>query len=498
MIINFRRKFILFATNLGLIIHRTENKYEFILNFLNIKNLVLAQKKNIILVKRNVMLKKTILLLALIYISGSVFAQINSREKYIKKYKKIAIQEMERAGVPASIKLAQGILESNAGQSTLARKANNHFGMKCGSQWQGDTYYLEDDDYDETGRLIKSCFRVYKKENESYIAHSEFLRDPRKRYRYGDLFKLNPRDYKAWARGLKAAGYATSPTYAEKLIGIIESYKLYQYDQEAAPEIDLPDDNRYPDDIDDGEIAAEGLDDSGFLYLNDVKMILAEKNDTPLEIANRTGVKTKCLLKYNDKLTKPTQYIAANERVYLQKKRNGYRGKKKYHQVREGETIYQISQLYGVKVEKLKKRNRIAKGHEPLAGTLIKLRGWKVSKNKQPRTIRSFGTPKKKVVDPDLPNNNTETNPATPTVDTQNPIESEEVEFETGDEIDPEETFNPFDEELPQAQPVYHQVVKGDTLYKLSKYYGTSVEDIRLLNQMRSNILSVGKTLRVK
>jgi len=446
------------------------------------------------------MLKKTILLLVLIYVSGSVFAQINSREKYIKKYKKIAIQEMERAGVPASIKLAQGILESNAGQSTLARKANNHFGMKCGSQWQGDTYYLEDDDYDESGRLIKSCFRVYKKEKESYIAHSEFLRDPRKRYRYGDLFKINPRDYKAWARGLKAAGYATSPTYAEKLIGIIESYELYQYDQEAAPEVDLPNDDRY-DDISE-EIAAEGLDDSGFLYLNDVKMILAEKDDTPLEIANRTGVKTKCLLKYNDNLTKPTQYIAANERVYLQKKRNGYRGKKKYHQVREGETIYQISQLYGVKVEKLRKRNRIADGREPAVSSLIKLRGWKVSKNKQPKTIRSSGIPKIEVVDPEdsgrPPNNNPETNPATSTVETEDSIESDEVEFETGDEIDTEETFNPFDDELPQAQPVYHQVIKGDTLYRLSKYYGTSVEDIRLFNQMRSNILSVGQNLRVK
>ncbi len=445
------------------------------------------------------MLKKTVMLLVLIYISGSVFAQINSREKYIKKYKKIAIQEMERAGVPASIKLAQGILESNAGQSTLARKANNHFGMKCGSQWQGDTYYLEDDDYDDSGRLIKSCFRVYRKENESYIAHSEFLRDPRKRYRYGDLFRLNPRDYKAWARGLKAAGYATSPTYAEKLIGIIESYKLYQYDQEAAPEVDLPDDNRYPDA--DKEIFAEDINDAGYLYLNDVKMVLAEKNDTPLEIANRTGVKTKRLLKYNDNLTKPTQYIAANERVYLQKKRNGYRGKKKYHQVRPGETLYQISQLYGVRIEKLRKRNRIAKGREPATDSLIKLRGWRVNKNKAPKTIRSSEVPKVEYINPENDDRfpeDRETSPATPNIETEPPIESDEVEFETGDEIDPEETFNPFDEELPQVQPVYHRVVKGDTLYRLSRYYGVSVEDIRLLNQMRSNIISVGQNLRVK
>lgn len=450
------------------------------------------------------MLKRTIILLVLIYFSGSLFAQKNSRERYINKYKKIAIQEMERAGVPASIKLAQGILESNAGQSTLARKANNHFGMKCGSQWQGDTYYLEDDDYNDAGKLVKSCFRVYKREKESYVAHSEFLRDPRKRYRYGDLFRLNPRDYKAWAYGLKAAGYATSPTYAEKLIRIIETYKLYQYDEKAAPEIDLPDDNRYPDDTPVDEIAKEEieLDDSGLLYLNDVKMVLAEKNDTPLEIANRTGVKTKHILKFNDKLTRPTQDIAVNSRVYLQRKRNAFRGKKKYHQVRKGETLYYISQIYGVKVKKLRKRNRIGDNQEPAVGSLIKLRGWKVSKKKKPKTVRSSEVPEKDFIEPTKdnrpPKKDQQTNPSVPDVKTEDPVESDEIEFETGDEIDTDETFDPFDDELPQAQPIYHRVVKGDTLYKLSKYYGTSVADIRLLNQMRSNIISIGQNLRVK
>ena len=450
------------------------------------------------------MLKKTIILLVLIYFSGSLFAQKNSREKYINKYKKIAIQEMERSGVPASIKLAQGILESNAGQSTLARKANNHFGMKCGSQWRGDTYYLEDDDYNDAGKLVKSCFRVYKKENESYIAHSDFLRDPRKRYRYGDLFKLNPRDYKAWAHGLKSAGYATSPTYAEKLIGIIESYKLFQYDEAAAPELDLPDDDRYPVEAPVEEVIAEEveLDDSGLLFLNDVKMVLAEENDTPLEIAHRTGVKTKHIIKYNDKLTQPTQDVAINSRVYLQSKRNAFRGKRKYHQVREGETLYYISQIYGVKVKKLRKRNRISDNQEPAVGSLIKLRGWKVSKSKKPKTIRSSGLPEKDFIEPlkdnSPPKKDPQINPSVPDVKTEDPVESDEIEFETGDEIDTGETFDPFDDNLPKAEPIYHQVVKGDTLYQLSRYYGTSVADIRLLNQMRSNIISVGQNLRVK
>ncbi|MCB0375607.1 MAG: glucosaminidase domain-containing protein, partial [Sinomicrobium sp.] len=126
--------------------------------------------------------------------------------KYIDEYKDIAIREMERAGIPASIKLAQGILESNAGQSDLARRANNHFGIKCGDNWNGRTLHKKDDDYDATGKLIESCFRVYRNAEASFVAHSEFLRDPKKTYRYGFLFQLDPTDYERWAYGLKKAG----------------------------------------------------------------------------------------------------------------------------------------------------------------------------------------------------------------------------------------------------------------------------------------------------
>ena len=169
------------------------------------------------------MLKRNFLIIAILMITVVIFCPGQDRDKdnYIKKYKDIAMREMERSGVPASIKLAQGILESNAGKSTLARKANNHFGMKCGSQWKGKTFYKEDDDYDEEGRLIKSCFRVFPSAKECYVAHSEFLRDPRKRYRYGFVFELNPKDYRSWSKVLKTACYATIPIYAEKLIRII-------------------------------------------------------------------------------------------------------------------------------------------------------------------------------------------------------------------------------------------------------------------------------------
>lgn len=414
---------------------------------------------------------------------------------------------MERAGVPASIKLAQGILESNSGKSTLARKARNHFGMKCGSRWTGDTYYLEDDDYNDEGKLIKSCFRVYRKAKDSYIAHSEFLRDPRKRYRYGDLFKLNPRDYKAWARGLKAAGYATSPTYAEKLINLIERHKLYQYDREGAPEIDIPDDDRYDDDLvfeNDEGVEIEDVNDSGILVLNDAKMVLAEKNDTPLAIANRTGTEAKCIVKYNEQITSITQSVAENTRVYIQRKRNSYHGKKKYHQIREGETLFYVSQAYGVSLKKLRKRNRIDKGREPITGSLIKLRGWKVSRRKAPKTRKA--TESGGYITPPSNNNNNNNNNKSkiPTADNKhsdpadNPDDEVEFETEAEIEIEPEETFNPFDEQLPDEQPVYHTVKKGETLYAISRKYSVSVDDIKQLNGLEFDTLSVGQRLRVK
>ena len=161
----------------------------------------------------------------------SVFAQ--DRQLYIEQYKDIAIVEMHRTGIPASIKLAQGILESNAGLSMLAVKANNHFGMKCGSEWRGKTMLRKDDDRNAQGKLIKSCFRVFESAQESFVAHSEFLLDPNKKYRYGFLFDFDSDDYRSWAYGLKKAGYATNPKYPELLIRIIEDYRLADIDMEA-------------------------------------------------------------------------------------------------------------------------------------------------------------------------------------------------------------------------------------------------------------------------
>ena len=147
---------------------------------------------------------------------------------YITTYKDVAIAEMNRVGIPASIKLAQAILESNKGQSNLAKQSNNHFGIKCKEYWKGGTYFHKDDDRNEQGQLIKSCFRAYPRVMDSYVDHSNFLKSSPQ---YWWIFKIDKKDYKRWAEAIQMNGYATDPSYASKMVGIIEKYELNQYDK---------------------------------------------------------------------------------------------------------------------------------------------------------------------------------------------------------------------------------------------------------------------------
>ncbi|MGE5355155.1 MAG: glycoside hydrolase family 73 protein [Deltaproteobacteria bacterium] len=156
----------------------------------------------------------------------------SARIDYIETYKDVAIAEMYRTGIPASITLAQGLHESQAGSSELARKANNHFGMKCKSYWKGNTYYYKDDDYDGNNKLIESCFRNYDSVIESYIDRSNFLVG---NDRYAVLFTYNKSDYESWANGLQTCGYATDKKYGSKLLKLINDFKLYEYDQAENP-----------------------------------------------------------------------------------------------------------------------------------------------------------------------------------------------------------------------------------------------------------------------
>ncbi len=303
---------------------------------------------------------------------------------YVDNYKGIAVAEMERTGVPASIKLAQAILESNMGRSELASQANNHFGIKCGNNWTGKEYYLEDDDTDESGKMVPSCFRVFSSEYESFVAHSEFLMASK---RYSFLFEYDKKDYKSWAYGLRKAGYATDRQYPYKLISIIERYNLQRYDSEermiAKATINESKSEDNPD-----EIKGERLIQSNSsLYptkatnakydqgtKNKVPFILANGGETLSEIAAITRVKVEDLLEINEALGYENIVLDKGEVVYLKNKKGKYSGKEEFHMVQEGETMYTISQLYGLKLVNLYARNKMPRGSEPVPGSKIFLK----------------------------------------------------------------------------------------------------------------------------
>ena len=431
-------------------------------------------------------------LFSILFISTSLLAQNSDHLKYIDKYKKIAISEMERAGIPASIKLAQGILESNAGKSYLARKANNHFGIKCHSNWKGKKVYREDDDYDENGKLQKSCFRAYKNAEASYIAHSEFLRDSKKTGRYGFLFRLKPTDYKRWARGLKRAGYATSATYAEKLISIIERYELHQYDRMTPGEVVAPE----PPPI------VEKT-----LRINDAKVVYAKEGDTPNSIASANDMSVKSILKYNEKIGHSNTRLKEGTRVFIQPKRGSFRGRQEWHTVVHGENMYSISQLYGMKLSKLYKRNRMKAGQEPALGERLRLR-WKAKKrpklrsevrdnpNKVPELIIDEKSEEVEIDGTDLPVIEPEIIPE-PTPPPTNKPNSEPQE-ETVPHTPPVVEDKPPTSTTPTETPIYHTVVSGETLYRISKKYNITVDEILKLNNMTSTIIRKGQKIRVR
>jgi len=298
----------------------------------------------------------------LIIISLSGFAQNKStRQDDIKQYKGIAVRQMKSFGVPASIILAQGILESDNGNSTLAVKANNHFGIKCHKSWTGQTMYHDDDKKGE-------CFRKYPNPEKSYLDHSEFLRGSR---RYASLFDLKPTDYKGWAVGLKKAGYATNPQYADKLIKLIEENKLYLFDQGVDIEVESPT-KGMGELVDVDNYTIDLYKQRKVFTRNRIKYIVVIKGDSFEKITKDLDLLQWQLLKYND-LTQDSILRIGTE-LYIQPKRNRAEVNHKVHVVEKGETLYTISQLYGVKMKSLYRKNRIIPGNEPADGDKIYLR----------------------------------------------------------------------------------------------------------------------------
>ncbi|MCR5658401.1 MAG: glucosaminidase domain-containing protein [Bacteroidales bacterium] len=319
-------------------------------------------------------MKHALLIIALLPLA--LFAQRITPEEYIQTYKDIAMREMREHKIPASITLAQGLLESGAGNSALAREAKNHFGIKCHKGWTGKTYYMDDDEKDE-------CFRKYKNAEDSFRDHSEFLCS---RSRYAALFELKITDYKGWARGLKKAGYATNPKYAQLLIDRIELYNLTKYDKIALGQ--MTDDDQLPEIAEEDELIEfaysptnrsvfELVDmtaDKRFIYENNgVRFVFAKEGETPEGLAQEFGIKFKRFCSYN-LLRRPDEMIFhSGDVVYLEKLRNKNWKARKYT-VAEGETLRDVALRFAVKPEKILKKNGLPKGTHVKKGQELWLR----------------------------------------------------------------------------------------------------------------------------
>lgn len=302
-------------------------------------------------------MKRLFLIMSLLLCVLGMAAQAKwnqSYQQYFDQYKDLAIEQMLKYRIPASITLAQGVFESGAGRSELARKGNNHFGIKCHG-WRGRKVYYDDDAENE-------CFRAYKNVYESYEDHSKFLANGR---RYRHLFSLRITDYKGWARGLKAAGYATNPKYADRLIDIIKLYKLYKYDTAKSY---------------DKFFARHAKDNAvnGMLHpiyaFNKNYYIKAKQGDTFKALSKELGISARSLAKYNER--NRNDVLSEGDIVYLKKKQS--KAPKEYegrlHYIRAGESMYSIAQLYGMKLKSLYKINRLSPDYQIKVGDGLLLR----------------------------------------------------------------------------------------------------------------------------
>lgn len=334
--------------------------------------------------------KITILVLLFSLVTGICNVQSQTRtrqtkEEYIARYKHIAIDHMERYGIPASITLAQGILESDSGNSNLARKSNNHFGIKCKKDWKGDRVYHTDDAPDE-------CFRKYDSVEDSYEDHAEFLD---KSPRYDKCFAYDSDDYKNWALGLKAAGYATAPDYAQRLIKLIEDNDLYLFDQKNGDklyssrkrgEIGIAEDFAAYSSISNATTHVSKVDPNAFrvsertykgysVYTNNrISFLIARNGDKFKDIARTFIISERQLRKYNEISTHSTADPIAGEMIYIERKQTKWHGKESHHTVKQGETLTSLSQLYGIRLKKLASMNRLKPYAELHNGEQIRLK----------------------------------------------------------------------------------------------------------------------------
>ena len=380
---------------------------------------------------------------------------------YINAYRDLAVREMQRSGVPASIKLAQGILETEAGRSDLVLRSNNHFGIKCKSSWTGEKVYHDDDARGE-------CFRKYSAAEDSWKDHSDYLRS---QPRYASLFSLDPTDYKGWAHGLKRAGYATNPRYPQILIKYIETYGLNDYTEIAlgrmAPKADMAisgpgagvDANPVsgpkagPQAEQAGSVAAtprpEPSYPSGEFRINDTRVIFAEAGSSMLSMATDRNIRLSWLIDFND-LPEGTDVLEKGQLIYLQRKRR--HGQQEFHEVAAGETLHEISQREAIRLESLMSYNHLSPGMQPAAGTKLYLQ------RKAPER---------------------------PALAEARPVLSAGAAESTADSTAPAR----------ESQEIRHIVQAKETLFSLARKYDVGLEQIKAWNRLEGEDLKVGQEL---
>lgn len=396
--------------------------------------------------------RKLLITFLFAFISNLIFAQSSENiRNYIQTYKEIAIREEIRTGVPASITLAQGIHETGAGTSDLVTKSNNHFGIKCKTEWNGGKVYHDDDERGE-------CFRKYTDASESYKDHSDFLRT---RSHYSSLFTLDATDYKAWAHGLKKAGYATNPKYPQILIRLIEDYDLQQYTLIALNSKGDKNEVIYTSNTEKKEITTDETIKnpevenalvkkvsypSGIFKINETKVLYVTKGKAFLKIADENDLSLSRLFEFND--MKPVDISEKDRLIFLQRKRTV--GAEEFHIVQPEETLYDIAQTEGIRLESLLGYNLLAKDMQPAIGEKLNLK-WKASQ------MPALYKPTNHIAFVEKPQT----------------MALEENNF------------------------VLHQVQPKETLYTISKKYSVSVEDVMKWNDLQSTDLQLGQQLRI-
>ncbi|OQP47237.1 hypothetical protein A4H97_06950 [Niastella yeongjuensis] len=376
---------------------------------------------------------------------------------YVNTYKEIAIREEQRSGVPAAITLAQGIHESMAGKSDLVLKSNNHFGIKCQATWKGEKVYHDDDARGE-------CFRKYDKPEQSYIDHSDFLKNGT---RYAFLFQLDPTNYSDWANGLKKAGYATNPKYPQILIKYIEDYNLQQYTLIAMGKISPNDEvlagGGKPVNIGTGVVIQVPVGPKpvveypiGEFKINRTKVIFAKAGTSLLGIAKQFDVSLRHLLDFNEFSEDEDDVLAQDQLVFVQRKRR--EGPQEFHIVLPGETLYDISQSEGIRLENLINLNRLQDQGEPAIGEKLYLQDKAPEMPKLAKDVVYVApTPVPPVVVP------------TPT------------------QITPANSS--------ATAGTIHIVSEKETLFSIAKKYSITVEQLKEWNKLAGNELKVGQEL---